>query len=253
MALYYKCMPVQNDDESSSTILHARMSLFCSIRDVALVVLEWRKKTLNWYRNASDLTLPLSTETAPPPAASTNIETSTNAMTTMTTEAMMVDNTAELQAVASGVDKQAQTGRKGRVRKASTTPRLAGVAAKKKVAKPPRNPFRRSETGKLQLKRLQMGKRVETMTPRVDVLRERLNTMQGRLDFVSGKLKLVVEELTTRSTEEATTTAADTPAANVTTSDADTAAALAGGKADEDIELDDEVVEADATTTNDVQ
>jgi hypothetical protein len=116
-----------------------------------------------------------------------------------TTDDVVSAGSAEAQAVAAGVDQKPPTGRKSRVRKTNPSPRVA-IAKKKKEPKPPRNPFRRSETGKLQLKSLQMGKRVETMTPRVTILRERLETMQSRLDFVSGKLKLVKEELETRET-----------------------------------------------------
>ena len=113
---------------------------------------------------------------------------------------------AEAQAEATGVDPQQPSGRKGRGRKNGTTKPRAAIAKKTKVPKPPRNPFRRSETGKLQLKSLQMGKRVETMTPRVTLLRDRLETMESRLQFISGKLKLVNEELTSR---EDTTAAQD--------------------------------------------
>jgi len=100
---------------------------------------------------------------------------------------------AEAQAVATGVDQKQPQGRKSRVRKTNATPRAAVV--KKKAPKAPRNPFRRSETGKLQLKSLQMTKRVATMAPRVAVLRERLETMESRMEFISGKLVLVKEEL----------------------------------------------------------
>ncbi|KAJ1487190.1 hypothetical protein T484DRAFT_1745169 [Baffinella frigidus] len=109
-----------------------------------------------------------------------------------------MDN-ADVQAMVSGVDQPTQTVRKGRVRNTNTTPRVAGSVKKKKAPKPPRNPFSRSETGKLQLKRLQMGNRIESMTPRVKVLGERLALMSGRLDFITGKLKLVVDELTSRA------------------------------------------------------
>ena len=111
---------------------------------------------------------------------------------------------AEAQAEATGVDPQQPSGRKGRGRKNNATTPRAAIAKKTKVPKPPRNPFRRSETGKLQLKSLQMGKRVETMTPRVSLLRDRLETMESRLQFIAGKLKLVKEELVSRE-DEATT------------------------------------------------
>jgi hypothetical protein len=131
-------------------------------------------------------------------------------------------------ATATGVDTPMQTEKKGRARKNGVkNPTLA--VKKKKEPKAPRNPFRRSDTGKLQLKRLQMGKRVETMTPRVELLRERLSVMQSRLDYISGKLTLVVEELGTRaSTGE--------EAAVVIAVDLD---ASATASADEDIALDD--------------
>jgi hypothetical protein len=110
----------------------------------------------------------------------------------------IMDN-ADVHAIASGVDQPVQVVRKGRTRKTGTTPRVTLTVKKKKEPKAPRNPFRRSDTGKLQLKRLQMGARIEAMTPRVAVLRERLAAMSGRLEFITGKLKLVVDELTSRA------------------------------------------------------
>ena len=77
------------------------------------------------------------------------------------------------------------------------TPASRGVP-KNKIAKPKANPFRRSDTGKLQLKGLQMAKRIEAQTPKISVLRERLDLMESRLGSVSTKLKLVQEELASR-------------------------------------------------------
>jgi hypothetical protein len=147
----------------------------------------------------------------------------------------VMDN-EEVQAVATGVTEKTPVSRKGRVRKTGGAPRAALAVKKKKEPKPPRNPFRRSDTGKLQLKHLQMSKRVETMTPRVDVLRTRLEVMQKRLDFVSGKLTLVTEELETRSTDKLDTVVPKVGAecANEGVSDADSM---------ENVELDDEVEE----------
>jgi len=107
-------------------------------------------------------------------------------------------DSAHVRAVATGFDKPPPA-ELGRARKSSNPSRSTIAVKKKKDPKPPRNPFHRSVTGKLQLERLQMGKRVENMAPRVEVMRERLNVMQTRLDYVSGKLKLVVEGLTTRA------------------------------------------------------
>ena len=105
-------------------------------------------------------------------------------------------------AVATGMSPETSVVRKGRVRKSVRTPgKVAIEKKKKKQPKAPRNPFRRSETVKLQLKNLQMGKRLETMAPRVDLLRNRLDLMQKRLDFLSGKWKLVKEELAARTVE----------------------------------------------------
>jgi hypothetical protein len=106
---------------------------------------------------------------------------------------------ADVQANATGVDQPVQAVRKGRVRKVDGAPRAALAAKKKKEPKAPRNPFRRSGTGKLQLKRMQMSARIESMTPRVTVLRERLETMSGRLDLITGKLRLVNDELIARA------------------------------------------------------
>ena len=114
---------------------------------------------------------------------------------------MVMDHTTA-HAVATGMSPETSVVRKGRVRKSVRTPgKVAIEKKKKKQPKAPRNPFRRSETVKLQLKNLQMGKRVETMTPRVDLLRNRLDLMQKRLDFLSGKWKLVKEELAARIVE----------------------------------------------------
>jgi hypothetical protein len=113
---------------------------------------------------------------------------------------MVMDQTTA-HAVATGISPETSVVRKGRVRKSVGTPRKVAIEKKKKEPKAPRNPFRRSETVKLQLKNLQMGKRVETMAPRVDLLRNRLDLMQKRLDFLSGKWKLVKEELAARIVE----------------------------------------------------
>ena len=76
-------------------------------------------------------------------------------------------------------------------------------APKKKIAKPKANPFRRSDTGKLQLKGLQMAKRIEAQTPKISMLRERLDLMESRLGSVSTKLKLVQAELASRAAAKA--------------------------------------------------
>ena len=106
---------------------------------------------------------------------------------------------ADVQANATGVDQPVQVVRKGRVRKVDGAPRAALAVKKKKEPKAPRNPFRRSGTGKLQLKRMQMSARIESMTPRVSVLRERLATMSGRRDLITGQLRLVNDELIARA------------------------------------------------------
>lgn len=72
------------------------------------------------------------------------------------------------------------------------------VVSKKKITKPKANPFRRSDTDKLQLKKLQMTKRVETQTPKVTLMRERFELAQSRLSSVSAKLLLVEAELASR-------------------------------------------------------
>jgi hypothetical protein len=108
-----------------------------------------------------------------------------------------------------------------------------GAIRKKKVAKPKANPFRRSETGKLQLKRLQMGKRIETLGPRVAQMRERFETAETRLAFVSGKLKLVEEELASRAVAPVEVPTSAPEASEVSD--------------DEEIELDDEVEDEDET------
>lgn len=187
-----------------------------------------RKKTSNWYR------IPC------PVGIITQQSVATHAVTTQTTPIVEMLN-ADVHAVATGVEQTVNTSRKGRVRKPSDGPRVAGVAPakKKKTPKPPRNPFRRSETVKLQLKRLQMTKRVETMTPRVDVMRERLDTMQQRLEFVSGKLKLVVEELVSRANFG---NAVERVEGDVMEEDMGVVDSVISSEvADEDIELDDEV------------
>lgn len=190
------------------------ISFMYILRHIRNRISSWRKKPRIVYVNAGDTSCTSSSESTPPtlsarsvPAAQsvpifeftrplTNIY-SMNSSNVTTNDDLVSASSAEAQAVATGVDQKQQPGRKSRVRKSNATPRVA-VVKKKKEPKPPRNPFRRSETVKLQLKSLQMGKRVETMTPRVSVLRERLETMQQRLDFVAGKLKLVKEELASR-------------------------------------------------------
>ena len=165
-----------------------------------------------------------------------------------TSSAVMDD--ANVHAVATGVSPKEPVVRKGRARKVAGAPR-ALVAKKKKEPKPPRNPFRRSETVKLQLKKLQMSKRVETMTPRVEVIRTRLDGMQKRLDFVTGKLKLVNEELSSRKEEGGGSCGGD---GDSTTMHGAVGEGLGvecvdGGSSDEEplenVELDDEVEEGD--------
>jgi hypothetical protein len=190
-----------------------------------------QKKTSNWYRNPCPVDIPTITPVA------------TRTASTQTPSSVEMIN-ADIHAVATGVDNVVNASRKGRVRKPSDAPRVAKVvvAKKPKAPKTPRNPFRRSETGKLQLKRLQMTKRVETMSPRVDVLRERLKTMQERMDFVSGKLTLVVQELTSRAnfgTAVGTLENAD----EMMEDDLGVGTSSSAGEVDdEDIDLDDEVV-----------
>lgn len=87
--------------------------------------------------------------------------------------------------------------KKKQQRKKSTTPRDP-TAVKQKPPKKPRNPFRRSETGKLRIKQLQMRKRVETLTPRVEVIEERQRVMRERLDKLVLKLGQVDDELRER-------------------------------------------------------
>ena len=197
------------------------MNFFYMLRDLTYKISDWRKKPRIVYMNADDTPIqPLgNTALSPQPAQSVPtaqsvpISSDTDMMTSTATnndEAAGV-GIAEAQAVATGVDQKQPQGRKSRVRKTNATPRAAVV--KKKAPKAPRNPFRRSETGKLQLKSLQMTKRVATMAPRVAVLRERLETMESRMEFISGKLVLVKEELCSRSGtaggDEAPETAAD--------------------------------------------
>ena len=85
---------------------------------------------------------------------------------------------------------------------AERTPVSRG-APKQKIAKPKANPFRRSDTGKLQLKGLQMAKRIEAQTPKITLMRERLELAESRLGSVSKKLKLVQEELSSRAAAKA--------------------------------------------------
>jgi len=162
-----------------------------------------RKKTRILYGNTADASTgtpslvtssPQALTHARPPLLDTTMQT-----TSPDTGSDANATAAAVQAVADGVDQVTVPGRKARSRKGDGATRAAGASIKKKRApKAPRNPFRRSETAKLQVKRLQMGKRVEVMTPRVEVLRERLDTMQSRLLFVSGKLAQVKEELASR-------------------------------------------------------
>ena len=152
-----------------------------------------------------------------------------------------VTGNEDVQAVVTGVATQPQTTRKGRVRKTAAAPRVALAVKKKKEPKPPRNPFRCSETGKLRLKNLQMGKRVETMTPRVEILRKRLDVMQTRLDFVVDKLKLVKEELSSRSSE--TDSVSTTNAVGTSTAHEELSDGHCSDDHDDNIELDDEVEE----------
>ena len=56
--------------------------------------------------------------------------------------------------------------RKNRVAKPTSVPGVTVTVKKKKEPKPPRNPFRHSQTSKLQLKNLQMGIRVDIMKRR---------------------------------------------------------------------------------------
>ena len=104
----------------------------------------------------------------------------------------------EAKVVASGVTEPKKP-RKNRVGKTTGVPGVTVAVKKNKEPKPPRNPFRRSQTSKLQLNNLQTGKRVESMTPRIEILRTRLDVIQKRLEFVSGKLRLVKEELAVRA------------------------------------------------------
>jgi hypothetical protein len=147
----------------------------------------------------------------------------------------------DVNAVALGMDQTTQVVRKSRVRKegGSKTPRAA-TTKKPKIVKAPRNPFRRSDTGKLNLKRLQMNKRLDTMGPRVAALRERLSTMETRHDFVTGKLKLVCEELASRE-------------ADTLKDDVDVTENVGAENKDEDIELDDEIVEDGEEEDSDVE
>ena len=150
---------------------------------------------------------------------------------------VFVTDNADVEAVATGITKPSSVVRKDRARKKTDSLNATPTVKKKKELKPPRNPFRRSETSKLHLKNLQIGKRVETMTPRVEILRKRLDVMQKRLDSEVSKLKLVKEELSTRSdastmqTEAGTTT---TPPECVDTHCDDE-------EEDEMVELDDEI------------
>jgi hypothetical protein len=224
-----------------------RLRFFNVLRLIQNCFFSWRKKPRIVYMNAGNVSansssqtthLTLSAQSVPtseptdtarlvPTAQSISIfEVDLNCMNTdimnippvATTDDVVSAGSAEAQAVAAGIEQKPPTGRKSRVRKTNPSPRAA-IAKKKKEPKPPRNPFRRSETGKLQLKSLQMGKRVETMTPRVTILRERLETMQSRLDFVSGKLKLVKEELETRETANSDAVVSETTSDDMEISD----------------------------------
>ena len=155
---------------------------------------------------------------------------------------VFVTDNADVKAVATGVTKPSSVVRKDRARKKTDSPRAAVAVKKKKEPKPARNPFRRSETSKLHLKNLQMGKRVETMTPRVEILRKRLNVMQTRLDSVAGKLKLVKEELSTRSGASTMHTEACATATRIECVDT---LCCDDEEEDEMVELDDEIVEID--------
>ena len=159
----------------------------------------------------------------------------------------VVSDNEEVNAVATGVTETKKAPRKNRVAKTTRVPGVKVAVKKKKEPKTPRNPFRRSQTVKLQLKNLQMGKRVEIMTPRVEVLRTRLDVMQKRLDFVNGKLRLVKEELAVRASctgDDATAEtktivdAADHDVADTIEEDGDDCSAEDSA---DDIELDDEV------------
>ena len=204
---------------------------------------QFRKKDRILYRNAADA----STNTPGCAHAAATPPTDDTMQTASAPEAAAgdvdTDTNAAVQAIATGVDQAPASGRKGRVRKADGVARGATSVRKKKAPKAPRNPFRRSETAKLQVKRLQMGKRVETMTPRVEVLRERLDKMETSLRFVSGKLQQVKEELTSREAAAAAPPSDDSGDATTVTTMADM----------ESVELDDEVLpvasgEAVATT-----
>ena len=150
---------------------------------------------------------------------------------------VFVTDHADVEAVGTGFTKQPAVVRKGRARKKTDSPRAALAVKKRKAPKPPRNPLRRSETSKLHLKNLQMGKRVETMTPRVEFLRKRIDVMQTRLDFAVGRLKLVKEEPCARF--DASTLPAGGGTAVAPTEYADTQ--RDNEEEDENIELDDEV------------
>ena len=200
--------------------------------DAAQRMCGWQKKTENLHIKATDSRAKPSAETAlssdqtalssdqtalssdqtaqtvPISQTDQSVQTVPIIMTTVTEPMQLAPqlqhhgdgtNTEAAHAVATGIEQVTLPMKKGRVRKNGGAPRSALAVKKTKAPKVPRNPFRRSETGKLQLKRLQMGKRVETMTPKVAALRERLDVMQERLEFVSGKLKLVVEELSSRT------------------------------------------------------
>jgi chromosome segregation ATPase len=131
---------------------------------------------------------------------------------------------------------------------------LAGVKkrAKPKPPKVPRNPFRRSDTGKLKLKSLQMRKRIETLTPRAESLRERLYTTETRLNFLIGKVKLVDEELASRedggdatgpddATGPVDAIGSNALAEHTLDADASGAESYEEDSSDEEIELDDEI------------
>ena len=156
-------------------------------------------------------------------------------------------NNDEANEVATGVTQNKKAPRKNRVAKTTGVPGVTVAVKKKKEPKAPRNPFRRSQTVKLQLKNLQMGKRVEIITPRVEVLRARLDVMQKRLDTVNGKLRFVKEELAVRASCTGDDATAETKTI-VDTADHDVADTIKEDGEDssaedsaDNIELDDEV------------
>jgi len=216
-------------------------------------VFSWWKKKEKLYRNtaltAPEASIPKAfvhsaSSNSSIPYTSTCVPKLTN---THTMDTNAIDQ-AQIQAVATGVDQQTQTGRKGRVRKTG----VAGASLAVKSPKAPkakRNPFRRSDTTKLQLKSLQMGKRVETMTPRVALLHERVSTMSSRLEFIVGKLALVREELAFRTTQSQADENSGGASTDVPVETARQPVEGDVGSIDEDenIELDDEIVTDDGS------